>query len=284
MPEKNKKRKQTEERNLTQKAIHEGLKYLTSQPGLRNYAVLMSNNLDNEKIYSFIEGAEKELKEKNIPDEQHDKLIYNSLASYVASGNALKDTVRRTILEESREGKLSQNVLEKIVEFFKPHKFEGEKYFEKARNAYGDMYDILSQDEIAQKEIPELTKAAKAMRMYGFLDVALKNFKAHGMMDDKMSKMLSQELYKNTAIKSQKGMKGLENYILAKEIKEEENKVPQKVAASIIALFGITLIAFNSRITGAVIGNSEASLSGFIGILMIILSLGLFLKFIKKKL
>jgi len=174
-------------------------------------------------------------------------------------------------------------VLEKIVEFFKPNKFEGEKYFEKARNAYGDMYDILSQDKVAQEEIPELTKAAKAMKMYGFLDVALKNFKAHGMMDDKMYKMLSKELYKKTTIKSEEGRKGLENYILSKEMKEE-NKVPQKVAASIIGFIGFILVIFNSTITGAVTGGDSQVTIGIVGGFMIFFALLLFFKPLKKKL
>ncbi|MEK6833447.1 MAG: hypothetical protein AABY32_05345 [Nanoarchaeota archaeon] len=275
MSEKGKEHKrkgQASEKELHQYAIKAGLShFINSNPNLKNYAVLISNNIDYNKIGNFIKAAKEKYEGNN-------KEIYNSLANYVASGSALKDTTIKTLFEESHEGKLDRNVLEKIVDFFKPNKFEGEKYFEKARNAYGDMYDILSQDKVAQEEIPELTKAAKAMKMYGFLDIALKNFKAHGMMDDKMYNMLSKELYKKTTIKSEEGRKGLENYILSKEEREEKKEVPQKIAASIMGLFGILLIAFNSRITGAVIGNPEAGLSGFIGVLILFASFGLFLR------
>ncbi len=276
MPKKE-KTKQISEKELQQGAIKAGLNhFINSNPGLKNYAVLISNNLDYNKIGNFIETAKEKYKYQN-------NAVYNGLANYIASGKALKDTIIQTLFDESHEGKLDKNVLEKIVEFFKPNKFEGEKYFEKARNAYGDMYDILSQDKVAQEEIPELTKAAKAMKMYGFLDVALKNFKAHGMMDDKMYKMLSKELYKKTTIKSEEGRKGLENYILSKEMKEE-NKVPQKVAASIIGFIGFILVIFNSTITGAVTGGDSQVTIGIVGGFMIFFALLLFFKPLKKKL
>jgi len=276
MPKKE-KTKQISEKELQQGAIKAGLNhFINSNPGLKNYAVLISNNLDYNKIGNFIETAKEKYKYQN-------NAVYNGLANYIASGKALKDTIIQTLFDESHEGKLDKNVLEKIVEFFKPNKFEGEKYFEKARNAYGDMYDILSQDKVAQEEIPELTKAAKAMKMYGFLDVALKNFKAHGMMDDKMYKMLSKELYKKTTIKSEEGRKGLENYILSKEMKEE-NKVPQKVAASIIGFIGFILVIFNSTITGAVTGGNSQVTIGIVGGFMIFFALLLFFKPLKKKL
>jgi hypothetical protein len=260
---------------LIQVATKAGLKSLISQPGLQNYALLISNNIDNKKISYFVQGIEKEFKEKNIPAEQHDELLYNNLVNYIAGGHVLKDTAQQTIFDKSE---MHRGVLEKIVGFFKPHKFEGEKYFEKARNAYGDMYNILAQDEIAQKEMPDLTKAAQTLRMYGFLDVALKNFKSHGMMDDKKYNMLSQELRKNALIKSEKGIQGLENYILSKK----EEPVYQKTAAGIFLVFGIALLALTGvNITGNAVGNITPATSGLISVVLILISLSLFFMFRK---
>jgi len=286
MPEKGKKQRRegpVSEEELQQMAVQAGLKNLVRQPGLRDYIPLIMNNIDDKKIYSFTEEIKKELKAKNIPYKQQNELIYKNIANYVASGNALKDKTIQTLFDKGHEEKLNQSVLEKIVEFFKPNKFEGGKYFEKARSAYGDMYDILSQNEVAQSEIPELAKAAKAMKMYGFLDIALKNFKAHGMMDDKMYKTLSQELYKKTVIKSEEGRKGLENYILSKDVKEEEKeKVVKNIAASIIGFFGIMLMVFNLTITGNVIGGDPRITSGIVGVFMIFFALLLFIRPLKR--
>jgi hypothetical protein len=205
--------------------------------------------------------------------------MYKYLASYVASGDALKDTTRLTIYEKG----LNKNALEKIANFFNPNRLEGEKYFEKARNAYGDMYDILSQDKLAQNKFPELVKAAEAMKMYGFLDIALKNFKAHGMMDDKTYKMLSKELHKNTVMKSQKGVKGLESYVLSQAEKEEkEDKTVTKVAASIVGFAGVMLMLSNLTMTGAVIGGNTTITAGAIGLFMIFLSFLLFFRPLKR--
>lgn len=285
MPNKNKKNSQISEGELQQNSIKAGLNNLIySNSGLRNYSTLIMNSLDYNKINAFVNEAEKKLKEAGTPYEEKNKLIYNGLANYVASGRALKNTTIQTLFDKSHEGKLDRSVLEKIVNFFKPSKFEGVKYFEKARNAYGDMYDILSQDEIAQKEIPALTKAAKAMRMYGFLDVTLKNFKTHGMMDDKLYKMLYQTLYKKTALKAEKGKRGLEEYILKEEEEEKEKKeeVAKKVAASIIGFAGIMLMLLNLKITGAVIGGDSQITSGIVGVFMIFFALLLFFRPLKR--
>jgi len=283
MPKKEKSNKPISKEELTNKAVKVGLNALiSSDPNLRNYAVLISNGLDNKKISQFVYGVEKKIKEENIPYEQHNETLYKSLANYVSSGNALKDTVRQTILEKGHDGKLHPSILEKIVEIFKPNKFEAQKYFEKSKNLYGEMYDILSQDEVAQNEIPELTKAAKAMKMYGFLDVALKSFKAHGMMDDKLYKSLSKTLYETTAVKAAEGKKGLENYIISG--KEEGKQTAQKVAASIIGFLGIMIMIFNVNITGAAIGESSKATISSIGAFMIFFALLLFFRPLKKAL
>jgi cell division protein FtsI/penicillin-binding protein 2 len=239
--------------------------------------------LDKNKIYSLIDEIKEEIEKRKItsPKEQY-KIIYEGIANYVASGNALNEKGKKILLKENYKGKSEQGTLEKIINFFKPSKFEGEKYFEKASNAYRDMYDILSQDEVAQQKIPELTKAAESMRMYGFLDTALNIFKTHGMMDDKLYKKLSQELYSKTSMDAQKGMKGIEAYIMSKGNEEKEEY--SKAAALILGLFGMILIMTNLRMTGAAIGNISNVTLGLLGMGMAAGALLLFLKTQKKKL
>jgi hypothetical protein len=268
--------------DLQRRAIQEGIKYLIStRPELSKYSALMLNNINYDAVNNFVKSAKEEFEGQNISYEEQTQRICNGLANYAASGEILKDTARQTIIETGKEKELDRNVLEKIVDFFKPNKFEGTKYFEKARNAYSDMYDILSQDEMAAREMPELVKAAKAMKMYGFLDVALKSFKAHDMMDDKTYKMLSQELYRKTTVKSEEGRKGLENYIMEKDIKKE-NREPEKAVASIIGFAGILLVLFNLRITGAVIGGDNPVTMGIAGVFMLLFALLLYFRPLKR--
>jgi hypothetical protein len=289
MPEKGKKHKeegQHSEAELQQAAIKAGMQNLIrSNPGLRDYAVLMMNNIDYNKIDNFVKESEEKYKTDNLSYEEKNNSIYNGIANYVASGGALKNKAIQTLFDKSKEGKLDRSILEKIVNFFKPNKFEGTEYFEKATNAYSDMYDILSQNELAQKKLPKLAKAAEAMKMYGFLDVALKNFKAHGMMNDKEYKMLSQIHYQNTAIRAEKGKKSLESYIIKEKEdleKEEKEKTAQTVAASIIGFIGVLLVLFNLRITGAVIGGDNPVTIGIVGVFMLLFSLLLYFRPLKR--
>jgi hypothetical protein len=292
---KNKKQeKQFSKDDLINQAVNAGLQSLISQPGMENSNVFITHNLDKEKVYSAVDEIEKELEKQKItsPKEQY-KILYKGIASYVASGNALKEKGRKILFEKGYKGKLDQSMLEKIASFFKPNKFEGEKYFEKALNAYGDMYDILSQDKVAQQEIPELTKAAKSMKMYGFLDTALNIFKAHGMMDEKLYNQLSKELYQKTTVKAHKGMKGIEQYIMSKDEEEKEHNSEkaveryltyQKIATGTIGVFGMMLIITNLRMTGAAVGSLSNLTLGILGMGMAAFALLVFLKNQKKKL
>jgi predicted RND superfamily exporter protein len=277
-----KKDKQPSEVEMQQSAIQAGLNALVySNANFGKYAVLIKNNLDYNKIGNFIKEAEKKYDKRDA---------LNELANYVASGKALKDPALQTLFDRSREGKLDRTLAEKIKALFNPNKFEGLKDFEKARNAYGDLYDVLSQDREAQEEIPELTKAARTLKMYGYLDFALKNFKSHGMMDNKEYNILSQDLYSTTVIRSQKGKKSLEDKIrkdkeeLEKEKEEKEKQTVQKIAASIIGFVGIVLIISNLNITGAVIGESSKTTISTIGAFMIFFALLLFFRPLKKAL
>ncbi len=270
-----KKEKQTGEGSLINHAVQAGLQSLISQPGMRERAPYITNNLDEKKISLLTNEIKKEIIKKNISGKRQAEIIYEGIANYVASGQALNDKGKKVLLEKSYEGKENQSFLEKIVDFIKPSKFEGEKYFEKARNAYGDMYDILSQDKAAQQEFPELTRAAKSMKLYGFLDIALKNFKVHGMMDEKTHKKLSNKLYQKTSEESVKGIRGIEDYILSRS---EKASGTYKVAASIMVIFGAILVAFAGvNITGNVIGNIPSKTSGIWGGGLILLGSILFL-------
>ncbi|HPD81737.1 MAG TPA: hypothetical protein PK357_01415 [Candidatus Pacearchaeota archaeon] len=279
-----KEQEEFSEEDLINNAVKAGLQVLISQPGMERSNVFITHNLDREKIYSAVDEIKSELENRKItsPKEQY-KIIYKGIASYVASGNALNDKGKKILLEKSYKGKLDQGVLEKLVSVFKPNKFEGQKYFEKASNAYRDMYDILSQDEVAQQEIPELTKAAKAMKMYGFLDTALNIFKTHGMMDEKLYKQLSQELYQKTTEKAHKGMKGIEEYIMSKDEVDEKKEMYQKAAVLIMGIFGVILIMTNIRMTGAVIGNISNVTLGIFGMGLAATALLIFLKNQKKE-
>ena len=159
------------------------------------------------------------------------------------------------------------------MRFIKPKSF-GEKDFDKIKNAYGDMYDILSQDKMAQEEFPELAKAAKSLRLYGFLNVALKNFKAHGLMDEKIYSELSKKLYDKTEKRANEGFKGIEKYILS----EEKKKELPKTAAAILIVFGVAcIILTGANITANVIGNVSPKNSGILGGLLVLLGLTIFL-------
>jgi hypothetical protein len=271
--------------DLYQNAIQNGLNTLAHQPGLRDNAILIQNkNIDEYKVKEFIDYAERKFGKDGPTTDQQYKEIYKSIENYAASGNFLKDTTKATILDKG----LERNTLEKFADFFNPNRIGGVKYFEKARNAYSDMYDLLSQNKLAQGKFPELVEAAQAMKIYGFLDPAIKNAKAHGIMNEEIYRKLARELQKNTVHKSQRGMKGLESFILSeaekrkKEEEEEKKENVKKIAASIIGFAGLLIMLFNLNITGAAIGTDSTITIGIVGIFMVVFALLLFFRPLKR--
>lgn len=281
-----KEAKYVSKEELYDAAVQSGLNHLVNEQGLNNYAVLIKNNVDREKLKYFLQKAEEKLASSGLSEEQQYKAMAKYLASYAASGDLLKDKTRMEVLDKARD----KNTLERIADFFNPNRLGGDKYFEKAHSAYSDMYDILVQDKHAQNKFPELVKAAEAMKLYGFLNVALRAFKANGMMDDNLYNKLYKELRKGTITESQEGAESIQNYILGMKKKEEENvkeggleeKVAYKQASAIIGFLGILLIIFNLNITGNVIGGNSTVTLGIMGLFMIFFALLLLLRPLKK--
>lgn len=261
-------------------AIESGVYSLASQPGMKNDALLLRKNLDMNRISYAKKEIKQKIYEQNIPKEKQADFLYENLANYIASGNALNEKWEQFFFEKVHKNKSNRNFLEKLAGVLKPHKFDGEKYLERAQNAYDDMYGILAQNKNMQEELPELTKAAKALSMYGHLDAALSSFKANGLMDKQTYNQLSKLHLETASIHSQRGMKSLENYIVEKN---NEAKAYQKIAAILVGILGIIQIVFNAKITGAVIGTNEIPVSSAIGALTVFVSLAWFFIISKKK-
>lgn len=280
-----KKEELSEKDKIIISSIEAGVNSLVSQPGLKNYALPFRKNLDHDKIYSVAEKIEEEMVNQNIPEKERGKFLYKNLASYIASGNALNEEWKKFALEKGYGGKSKLNPLEKLVRLFKPHKFDGETYLEKATSAYGDIYERLSKSKLAQEELPDMMDATKSLAMYGFLDEALASFKVHGVMDDKMYKELSKANAETSAFRAYRGMKGIEKYIKNEREKEEKliNESYQKAVAIFFLLFGVILLLVTgvnlTHITGNAIGTVSPATSGIISIILIFVSLLLFFLF-----
>jgi hypothetical protein len=69
---------------------------------------------------------------------------------------------------------------------------------------------------------------------------------------------------------------------MVEESANGRDSVFQRIAASVIGIFGIMLMTFNLTITGAVIGENTSISIGTIGMFIVFLALLLFLRPLKK--
>jgi len=243
-------------------AVQQGIESIIEEhPRFANFQDYLLKHLDKKKIEEKAYELYEKVSEKGMNKKDAERYIYQEITNYITSGSALDEKGKEIILKNSLEEKTG--FLHKL--FHRPES-NGEKYLDNTMEAFHDLYALFKSGDYAQR-MPELTESVSVLHDLNFLDPAVDVLKSYGLIDSRKHKFLKENIYKRVGEESKKVTEGIERYI-----------VPQKIAASIMGFVGIILIALNSKITGAVIGNPEARLSGFVGILILFISLGLFLK------
>lgn len=248
--------------NSINHAVKQGIEAIVEEhPKFANFQEYLLKHLDKKKIQDKVYELYEEASKNKMNEKTATNYIHKELANYIASGAVLDEKGKEIILK---------NGLEEKTGFFHKllHKsrFDGEKYLNNTMEAFNDLYALFKSGDYSQR-MPELTQSVTTLHDLNFLDPAVDVLKEYGLIDSKKHKFLKENIYKRVGEESEKVVGGIEKYI-----------IPQKIAAAIFGFIGIMLIVFNSNITGAVIGNPKASLSGFVGILVLFISLGLFLR------
>lgn len=256
-------------------AISYGIYNLTkSNPIFKGYEQTLLKHIDNQKVNDGLNSLikEKGYDPKNMTSEQQN-IIFKELSDYVTSGKVFDEKGWEIVLGKEVEEKGSSGLLRKIGGFFKGKSDnKGIEYLNRAIDATEDLKDIFSKNEY-YKKMPEIAKAVSSLDDLKALYPAARVLKAHGWIDNEQYKNLTNKVYKIAEESSKTISKGIENQL---------DKSYQKLAASILGIFGALLILSNVKITGGVIGTAGTA-PNIAGIILIIASLGLFL-FKKKKL
>jgi hypothetical protein len=243
-------------KNYIEQAIFDGVdSILKEHPRFADFQEYFLKHIDKKKIQDNF----NKLKEKKLSN----KDIYQEIADYVSSGEAFDEKGKKVILKNSLEGKTEGRTL--LQRIFKKPKFDGEKYLDETMEAFGDLYLLFKTGDYARR-MPELAKSMGTLYDLKFLNPAIESLKESGLIDDKKYSFLKREVYSKAQEASKNVVGGIEKYF-----------VPQKVAASILGIFGFLLIAASSKLTGAVIGAQENDYYYIFGILMMIVAGFIFL-------
>ncbi len=252
---------------LVNSAVQEGIDTIIKEnPKFASFQTYLAKHINNYQLEEKIENLKLEVaKEPGLDNYQKTKKLSKQISSYVASGEMLDDIGKETILKKSLEDKTKKGFFHKI---FHRTKFDGEKYFDKTMEAFEDFYALFKSGDYA-KRMPELSKSVETLHDMKFLNPAVDVLKIHGLIDDKKYKFLKTNIYNKIGQESAKLSTDVEKYIIPEAY---------KVAASIMIVFGITFLALTGvNMTGNLIGNMPAKVSGLWGGGFILLGLLLFL-------
>lgn len=261
-------------KNYLDSAILEGIdSILKEHPRFAGFEEYFIKHIDKKKIRDNISALKD--KTKGMRGDEIHSFIYQEIADYVSSGEAFDKKGKNVILKNSLEGKTDGRTL--LQKLFRKPKFDGEKYLDETMEAFGDLYSLFKTGDYANR-MPELTKSVTTLYDLRFLNPAIDILKENGMIDDKKYSFLKREVYSKAQEASSNVVGGIEKYF-----------VPEKVAASILGIFGISLIAMSSKITGSVIGAQNfdwvSEVAGIIlTIIAVLIALALRKKPKKKKL
>lgn len=257
-------------KNYLEQAVVEGIDSIIKKyPRFTGFEEYFLKHVDRKKIRENIVKLKEEAIKKGLGQEKFISYIYQEIADYVSSGEAFDEKGKSRILKSSLEGKSGGRTL--LQKLFRRREFDGEKYLDESMKAFNDLYLLFKSGDYSER-MPELTKSVNTLYDLRFLNPALDILKENGMIDNRKYSSLKKGVYDKAREASKNVVGGIEKYFTA-----------EKVAASILGFFGMSLIAMSTKITGAVIGVQNNISSGVIGISLVILAVFIFLSSSKKK-
>ncbi len=209
----------------------------------------------------------KNLANKNISEKKRQEYIVKEISDYVSTGMAFDDEGKEVILMKGLEEKAGSG----FIRGYNARKMvRGEQYLDRGLDIAHNLSYLMESGNYAER-MPEIAEAASTLENMRLLDPLLKVLRHTGALGKREYNFLQKRVYEK-AIKSQEGiMGGIEKYLTSNETKKYE-------VASVLGLFGLGLLFFNLRFTGAMINASATVGLNIIGMVIILASMVLFLR------
>lgn len=263
---------------LAKEVINKGVGFgisslVKAHPRFKGYESYLNNHLDRRKIGLVIDEAYHSFGGKDLKKEKKLEILYKEVANYVSSGFALDEEAGKILLKKGLEEKAEESIVNlwKIPRTIGARRrLKGEKYLDRTLAAFNELYEVFKQGDYSKK-MPDIAESLETVKDMGFLAPAKEILMERKIISNKDYNQITKSIDYTTRKSVENVIGGIKKYS------------GYKIAAFILGILGIfSLVVSNiSNVTGAVVGNSGSSES-IIGILLLIVSLGLFL-FIRKK-
>jgi len=242
-----------------EKGIGEIIKHHPRFKGRKNEII---EHVDKARLKERVYDIYQNLSKKIISEEKRREYIVKELSDYISTGIALDEEGKEIIMLKGLEERAKSGF---IKGYGARKMLKGEQYLDRGLVLAHNLSYIMKSGNYANK-MPEIAEAASILENMELLDPLIKAMRYSGALNEKEYNFFQNRVYEK-ARKSEEGIKkGIEKYI----------------AASVIGILGISLIAFNSGITAAVVGNSKI-IGGVAGFILLAISISIFAIFSKKK-
>lgn len=252
-------------------AVQEGLNNIMEHhPGFRKFGRYLSKHVDRKRLgEKWGEVYETVQRDSGLNSKEKLKYLHKEILDYVASGRALDGTGQRIILRRGLEEETRKPGIRNYFARRSAKKnLEADKNIDVALGAWMEIYEALRQGGY---DAPEIERPLKYLSRAGFASAAADILRE--------SKLVSSGQYRNIKDKIRTGYSEAH-----KEATSGLERMSEyQVAASIFGIFGTILIAVSGTgITGNIIGNSTANISGIIaGAILCVLAFALWISFKK---
>lgn len=237
-------------------------------PDLAKYGTyLVNRHLDTKAVSDkFDRYLDAGRRNQLSPEKMYHHLmkgIVDSVAKGEVFDNVGKGLIlrRETLEKKTKSGKGIPGFFSRLAA---KRELGNEDYIEKAARVWGAIAESAKEGGY---DLPDkLKEPLRYLDVLGFAGPAIHLLKAEGLMKESTYREIKRNMTKGAYEASRQG--------------EEEIKsmsMYQRVAALVSGIFGLGILAFNSGITGAVIGTSGKLAGGAIGIVLVIASCILFL-------
>jgi hypothetical protein len=240
-------------------AVQSGFQNLIKRhPAFGRSPNLVQNYLDRNALRKEIFKISSDAKEQNLDDEEAMDYIQSGIQNYVGSGQALNEEGKSIILGQYKNP--SKKDLSAL---------HGDEYISGVASAFRSLYDLMSSNKSYAEKMPEAYASLQKLDEAHFLNASVNMLRHEGLLDEATAKDIKTNLEHRARTEAEKVVNSIKSHATL------EDKVQEKVAASIIGIVGLgAVVSSGMNLTGRAIGDAgSATVFGIVGSVLFIISL-----------
>jgi len=270
-------------KDLINSAANQGLEdFIGAHPKFMKSRNFLIKHFDHKRLEKREKEIYKEIRGKGWSNEEKLEDIQNKIREYVASGDAFDLLGRGVSMNKGLEEKVEEGWWKKLTRNVSGMS-RSERIFQDNLQTFEDLLYLAETGEL--NRMPEVLKSVITGSGAGSAYNALNIMKYNEVLSDRDYHHFTRIAKKMVGEEMDKTITGVKKYVTPKVGQEALKETEYKMAAAfILGITGFLIVLLpGTNITGNVIGNLlNNTVSGVVGVLLLIASLILYIKSSKK--